>query len=211
MAEWLNSAFYGLDRAVTLGVDGLRCGFLNFISIFMAYLGKGGICFIIVSIILMLFRKTRRAGLSSLLAIGVGALLVNVILKPVVARPRPYIAGGEFYSVWERAGSHLEKEFSFPSGHTNVAMTAVTALFLCFNKKWSCSLLLVVPIMGFSRIYLGVHYFTDVLGGVIAGGISGVIGYYLGKFIFSKMEKYKDKKFCAFMLNADVKNLFKKN
>ena len=210
MAEWLNSAFYGLDKAVTLWVDGLRCGFLNFISILMAYLGKGGLFFIAASVVLLLFRKTRKAGLCSLLAIGVGALLVNVLLKPLVARPRPYTAGGEFLWVWERAGKHLEKEFSFPSGHTNVAMTAATALFLCFNKKWSWTLLLVVPIMGLSRIYLGVHYFTDVLGGVIAGGIAGVVGYYLGKFIFNKIEKYPDKKFCKFFLNADLTNINKK-
>jgi len=210
MAEWLNSAFSGLDKAVTLGVDNLRCGFFNFISLLMAYLGKGGIFLIVVSILLLLFRKTRKAGLSSLLAIGVGALLVNVILKPLVARPRPYTTGGEFFSVWERAGKHLEKEFSFPSGHTNVAMTTATALFLCFNKKWSWSLLFIVPIMGFSRIYLGVHYFTDVLGGVIMGGIAGVIGYYLGKLIFSKIEKHLDKKFCKFFLSADICSLFKK-
>ena len=214
MAEWLNSAFSGLDRAVMLWGDGLKDGvlkgLLNFISLLCAYLGKGGIFFILAAVVLLLFRKTRKAGLASLLAIGVGALLVNIILKPLVARPRPYLSSDEFFAVWQRAGAHTEKEFSFPSGHTNVAAASVTALFLCLNKKWSWGLLLVIPLMGFSRIYLAVHYFTDVLGGAVAGAISGIIGYYLMKLIFKAVDKNPENKFSKFFIDSDITELFKK-
>jgi undecaprenyl-diphosphatase len=183
MAEGLNSAFSGLDRAVMLWGDGLKDGvlkgLLNFISLLCAYLGKGGIFFILAAVVLLLFRKTRKAGLASLLAIGVGALLVNIILKPLVARPRPYLSSDEFFAVWQRAGAHTEKEFSFPSGHTNVAAASVTALFLCLNKKWSWGLLLVIPLMGFSRIYLAVHYFTDVITGSLLGILYATAAYFI--------------------------------
>ena len=64
--------------------------------------------------------------------------------------------------------------------------------------------------MGLSRVYLTVHYLTDVIAGLIVGGVAGTIGYYLSKLIFRAMEKNADKKFCAFSLNADLLNLLKK-
>ena len=64
--------------------------------------------------------------------------------------------------------------------------------------------------MGFTRLYFIVHYFTDVLGGFIIGGIGGIGGYYLCKLVYKYLEKYKDKKAINFMLNACVLDLFRK-
>ena len=189
MAEWLNSAFYGLDKAVTLWVNGLRCGFLNFISMLMAYLGKGGLFFIAASVVLLLFRKTRKAGLCSLLAIGVGALLVNVLLKPLVARPRPYTAGGEFLWVWERAGKHLEKEFSFPSGHTAASFAFAVAFAMTAPKKYSVPALVLACLISLSRLYVGVHYPTDILGGIVIGALCGILAVWIVKYIQKRCKK----------------------
>ncbi|MBQ9735066.1 MAG: phosphatase PAP2 family protein [Clostridia bacterium] len=212
MADWLNTAFYAFDKSAFISANALvkSCGavLLPIAEIF-AILGKGGIFFIVLSIVLILFKRTRRAGVSMFLAIGVGALFTNVILKNAVARPRPYL-NEEFKSFWQAVGASTESEYSFPSGHTTVTMTSMTALFLSANKKWSWIGFVVAVIMALSRVYLIVHYLTDVIAGLIVGGISGVIGYYLSKLIFQVMEKNADKKFCAFSLNADIKNLFKK-
>ena len=160
--------------------------------------------FLVAGVIFLLFRKTRKAGLAVLLAVGIGALFTNLILKPAVARPRPYTTSEEFNAIWEQAGAHSEKEYSFPSGHTNVAMTAITAMFLCFNKKWSWSLYFFVIVMGFSRMYLAVHYFTDVIGGVIVGGVSGVVAYFVTLVLYKLIQKHKEKAFCKFWLEFDT-------
>ncbi len=212
MAGWLNSTFYNFDRQIFVAMNGLEkiAGeFLTPFFKFVSFFGEGGICLIILSVILMLFKGSRKAGASMLLAIGVGALFTNVIIKNAVARVRPFNADLEFFAFWKEAGATSVSEYSFPSGHTTVAMTSMTALFLSFNKKKSWTAYIFVFLTAFSRVYLIVHYFTDIIGGLIVGAISGVIGYYLAKLIFSKFEKHQDKKACKFILESDIRNLLK--
>ena len=214
MAGWLNSTFYNFDRQIFVAMNSLERiagGFLTPFLKFVSFFGEGGVCLIILAVVLMLFKGSRKAGASLLLAIGVGALFTNVIIKNVVARPRPFYADGLYLEFWLDAGATTVSEYSFPSGHTTVAMTSMTALFLSFNKKKSWTSYIFVLLTGFSRVYLIVHYLTDVIGGLIVGGISGEIGYYLAKLIFSKFEKYKDKKGCKYILESDIRNLFKKD
>ena len=181
LALWLNTAFAGFDEAVATAIHQLYVAagwfFTPFLS-FISLLGKGGIFLILLSIALMLFRKTRRYGTTMLLALAIGALVTNVCFKPLVARPRPYTHDGSiFQQYWEMLGKHTESDKSFPSGHMTAAMAASLAVFLRGNKKISWTALLFALAMGVSRIYLSVHYATDVLGGVITGSIGGFAGY----------------------------------
>lgn len=213
MAIWLNTAFYSFDKGVFYAMHSLYQStgwfFTPFFKV-VSFFGEKGIFFIVLSIVLMLFSKTRRVGFSMLLAIGVGALLTNVIIKNAVARPRPYTVE-EFKLMWQSVGAVTEKEFSFPSGHTTVSMTALTVVFLSFNKKRSWTVYIFVFMMCLSRIYLIVHYATDVIVGVMVGGVSGTIAFFLSKYLFSLLIKHKDKRACKFMLDSDIVNLFKKN
>ena len=213
MAVWLNTTFYGLDTwAFTLcnNLSKFAGGILTPLCELFALFGKGGYFFIAFAVILLLFKNTRKAGVSMLFAMLVGLVLTNWTLKPLVSRPRPF-TNSEYAGFWEQVGSHFEKSKSFPSGHTNVAMNSMLAFFLCSkNKKKSFWVFFIVAFMGFSRVYLIVHYLTDVIGGLIAGAIAGVLGYYFGKLLFSLIEKYKDTSFCKFILNADILNLAKK-
>ena len=214
MANWLDTAFYNFDRQFFMSMDHLErvagdflTPFFKFVSIF----GEGGIFLIILSILLMLFAKTRKMGMSMLLAIGVGALLTNVIIKNSVARTRPFYADPLYTSFWQKAGATIVGEYSFPSGHVTVTMTSMTALFLTSkNKKISWTVYIFVLLTALSRTYLIVHYLTDILGGLIVGFVGGIAGYFLSKYFYSLFNKHSHKKFCAFMLNADIKNLFKK-
>ena len=215
MAEWLNSTFYNFDRQFFLIMNGWQKGLGSFLTPFfkfVSFFGEGGIFLICLSLLLMLFSGSRKTGMSMLLAIGVGALFTNVILKNAVARIRPFYQTQEYFSFWVQAGKSTVSEFSFPSGHTTVATTSMTALFLCTNKKKSWPVFIFVLLTAFARTYLIVHYLTDVIAGLIVGLISGWIGTLLGKLIYSKIDSVKDKKWAQIFIEFNIiEKLKKKN
>lgn len=197
IAAWLNTSCAGLDAAVTEAVAGLydmAGGFFTPFAHFMDLMGKGGAILIALSLALILFPKTRRVGTVMLIALGIGALLTNVVFKPLVYRPRPYtFEGSVYHQLWSLVGQHTESDFSFPSGHTTAATAAMLGLFLSTNKKKSWIALIFALAMGLSRIYLGVHYFTDVLGGFIAGSIGAIVSFYVCKLIPNVYYEYQFK------------------
>lgn len=152
-------------------------------------LGNMGFIFIMISLIMIFFKKIRKIGMIVLFSIAIGFVLTNLILKNVVARPRPFIdETSDYYLWWKEAGSMIESGYSFPSGHTTAAMAFGLSLFLCFKKKWSWVFLLIPLIMGFTRIYFVVHYTTDVLGAILVGGLSALISYFAIKYIVKAIE-----------------------
>ena len=210
MASWLNTAFSGLDGAVFTAFNSIQCGFLNFFCKFYSLIGEKGLGFIIISLVLMLFKNTRKIGFCCLLSIAVGALFTNIIIKNAVARPRPYMAQEQYNAFWQLAGGIEEGEFSFPSGHTTASFAFAIGLFASCNKKWSWVALPFALIMGLCRIYLVVHYTTDVIAGIIVGTVAGVISFYVTKVIYNWLENNYDKKLCRFVLQWSVKKLFQK-
>lgn len=213
MANWLNETFFNFDRQFFIimnewqnGLGKILTPFFKFVSFF----GESGIFLIVLSLILLLFKNSRKVGLAMLLSIAIGGLFTNLIIKNAVARVRPFFSNELYLSFWKEAGSTSVSEFSFPSGHTTVAMTSMTALFLSTNKKKSWLAYIFVVLTGLSRTYLIVHYLTDVLAGLIVGGVAGVLGNFLCKYLFGVLERNKQRKFCNFVLNADVRKSIKK-
>ncbi len=209
MAEWLNRAFYSFDFALLefghnmhIAAGGFFDGFWKFVTVF----GDGGIILILISLVLIAFKKTRKIGLTMFGAIAIGALITNITIKPLVARPRPYADETKiFYTWWKAAGSVQESEFSFPSGHSTASMAAMMAFFLAGNKKYSWTGFFAALLIGFSRIYLCVHYPSDVLFGFIVGIIAGAISYLIVWFIYKYL---KGKKLGDILYEKDIITLY---
>lgn len=150
----------------------LHTPFLDKIMVFITRLGDAGIIWIVLSIVLLLIPKTRKSGAVMVVALVVDVLLCNIVLKNLVARTRPYDVN---------TGVHLLvaklHDYSFPSGHTAASFASVTALYLAGEKKLWKFVLVLACLIAISRLYLYVHYPTDVLGGILFGVISGYLGY----------------------------------
>lgn len=179
-ALWLNTACAGFDTAVTVAIHKLYemgGGFFTPFFEFISLLGKGGVALILLSLCLIAYKPTRRFGTAMALGLAIGALLTNLWLKVWVARPRPYSQEGSiFHELWLTVGQNMESDKSFPSGHTTAAFGAMVPVFLVGDKKKSWTALIFAVLMGIARIYLVVHYPTDVVGGILVGTAAGVVG-----------------------------------
>ncbi len=178
VADWINTVFAGFDQSVTLLIHKLyELGgdVMTAVMSFISLLGMKGAFLIALSLVLLFFKKTRRFGTAMSIGLFLGAVLVNLYLKDAIARPRPYTL--DFYkALWEQVGQHVESDFCFPSGHTNAAFAAMVPVFMLGKKKWSWLALVFGVLMGISRIYLVVHFPSDVVGGMITGTLAGMIG-----------------------------------
>lgn len=214
IAEMLNSIFYAYDAAILNALHSLAeaCGafFTPFFAI-ITLLGEKGIMFFLAAAILMLFKKTRPLGVCIFGAVCCGALITNICLKDIIARPRPFETVELFRTFWEFVGSPAEDGFSFPSGHVTAAASGAIAIALCKGKKFIAPAAAWIVLMGISRNYLMAHYPSDVLCAIIVGAVSAVAAYYITRLIYFVLEKYKDNKFFAFILNFDVIQLLRRN
>lgn len=141
--------------------------------------GDYGLFWMIVVAVLCIVPKTRKTGLSCAISLGLNAILCNLVIKPIIARPRPFTV--------RPAGTLLVKEphdYSFPSGHTSASFTVTFALLHRKDRLWIPCCILSTLIAG-SRMYLYVHYPTDVLGGFLLAILCSA----LGDLIFREMEK----------------------
>ena len=184
--EWINEFFFGMDSTIFRSTNDMLNGnpWLFKVARFISYFGDHGYFFIALVIVLLIFRKTRKTGIVLALGMIIGALLNNVILKNLIARPRPYDEVQEFRNMWLFHSRIEMNSYSFPSGHTSTASVIGVGLFIMSNKKYGWAFLLIPLLMGWSRITLFVHYPSDVLFGLIVGSASIIGGYFLSKLVF---------------------------
>lgn len=145
-------------------------------------LGNYGLMWIVLSAILIAYPKTRAKGISMAISLIIMFISVNIIVKPFIDRARPFEADME---ILKNIAVSLPKDGSFPSGHTAAAFAASVCAF-CYNKRQGMLLLIIAFLIGISRLYLGVHFPTDVMGGIIFGTLSGITGFKLGCKIMQK-------------------------
>ena len=158
----------------------LRCGFLDWLMPFVSGLSNHGEVWILLAAVLLLIRRQRARGLSAAFALALNLITCNKILKPLIGRIRPFAFRPDLSLLVPPPG-----DASFPSGHTAAAFAVVFALKASGSPLWRPALALAAA-TAFSRLYLYVHWPTDVLGGVLLGAAVGWAGAKLTKALLKK-------------------------
>lgn len=159
----------GIEFEILYMIQKLHNPILDDIMIAITRFGDGGLGWIVLGILLLCFKKTRKCGFLMLLSMGICLLVGNLALKNLVGRLRPCQVDAGVRMLISTPGG-----YSFPSGHTLHAFTAATAIFLHYKKPGIAALVLAA-LIAFSRMYLFVHYPTDILGGIILGVVVAVL------------------------------------
>lgn len=180
-------ALLNLDGNILLWIqEYIRNDFLTPIMTFITHLGEEGFIWIVLTVLLLIPKKTRKVGAMSAVALIIMLLINNMFLKNLVARPRPYDVIPGLTPLVPKLDS-----FSFPSGHTASSFAAGSVMFRKLPKKFGVPILIFAIVMGLTRLYVGVHYPTDVLFAAFEGV---VIGYLAQALVNSFIQLVKGEK-----------------
>lgn len=170
----------------------LRCGFLDHFFPVFTCLGEKGWFFILFAVVLLCIPKTRKWGACLTCSLLLGLLFGNLIVKNIVARTRPYDMVDNFMLLVERLS-----DYSFPSGHTLAAFEFLAVICMMPVKKLYKALAGIFAFtMAFSRLYLYVHFPSDVLAGMLLGTLFGVMGVRIVTMIMEEEHSVKTGKDC---------------
>ncbi len=158
----------------------IRNDVLTPVLTFITHLGDAGIFWIILTLLLLILPKTRKAGIVCAFALFASFIINNLILKNVIARVRPYEAIEGLNRIIEK-----QADFSFPSGHAASSFSVAVSIFLCFKKNIGIPALILAFLIALSRLYVGVHFPTDVLCGALSGTLLAILFYWIfNQYVF---------------------------
>ena len=164
----------------------LWCPVLDVAMPIITLLGDAGIFWIVVAVLFMITKKYRKTGIGMMLALMMGLLICNIWLKPTVARIRPYDFQLEYFLKEIPLLAGGMHDFSFPSGHTIASFEAAVVILLNSRKLGIPAMILAV-LIAFSRLYLYLHYPTDVLFSIVLGTAFAFFGNWLAQKIMEKL------------------------
>lgn len=193
----LNSLAVSFDLPILDWIQtNLQSPLMDKIMPIITLFGEGGIFWIAWAVLLILFPKTRKIGLGMGFALIMGLIVCNATLKPLVARIRPYdFQLNEFGKVIPLL-IEAQHDFSFPSGHT-IASFEASVVLLKNSKKMGIPAIIIAVLVTFSRMYLYVHYPTDVLVSIVLGTLFAFIGNWLAGKVAPKLAPRKRGKYEA--------------
>ena len=161
----------GVDVSILLFVqEYLRIPLLNRFFTAFTHLGDMGLFWIALAVVLLIPARTRKPAAMALFSMGVGAVICNLALKPYFARVRPYDA---YESLTCLIGPQWD--YSFPSGHTCNAFCSAFVYLKTLDKPYGVVTVILAALLAFSRLYVGVHYPSDILGGLVVALIASVV------------------------------------
>ena len=164
--------------------ESVRNPILDNIMIFITSLGNGGMIWIAATIALLIPKKTRKAGVVSAVVLLGSLIINNNIVKNIVQRPRPFVTFTDLQIIIP-----TPSEFSFPSGHTSSSFAAAAVFYRHLPKKLGIPSVILAGLIGFSRLYVGVHYPTDVIAGVLMGILLSYLAEFLVNLFSKKLKK----------------------
>ena len=150
----------------------------NYLDYFFSLVTNMGEALFLGAVIIafLIFKKTRLCGINMAIGCFAAFIITAVILKPLIARERPFF-NIQYYDYWVAVGKHIETSFSCPSSHATLSFAVYFPMFLYFNKLYSFLALVIALIISFSRVYLMVHYASDVIFGAFIGLIVSSVVY----------------------------------
>lgn len=178
--DWINENLHGST-------------FVNYLFKGITYLGEAGIIWLVLSLVLLCIKKTRKAGLYLLIGYGATVVFGHLILKNIINRPRPFTESSALKDFIESLGLEVSDTSSFPSTHTFISFTSAMIITLLYKGRGAWSYI-PAGLIALSRIFLCVHYPTDVLGGAILGTITGLLVVVVMNFLLKKINEYLAKK-----------------
>lgn len=178
------------EASIILWIQENLRGALDSLVVFITHLGDEGYLWIALGIVLLFWKKTRPIGVTVLLSLLFDFLIVNVTLKGLVARPRPFVVNEAIVPLIGGVSPYR----SFPSGHSGGSFAAMLALYKWVPKKIGVPALVLASLVALSRLYVGVHYPTDILGGFIVGLVCSMVAYRIVTWAMKKLEAKKQEK-----------------
>jgi len=148
----------------------MRCELLTPFMKFASYICNHGEVWILAALLMLISHKTRKCGVTVLFALALSFVVNNMLLKNIVQRPRPYEMIEGLVPLIERLS-----DYSFPSGHSGASFAAAVVIMRNRLPYIRIPALVLAIAIAFSRLYLGVHYPSDVASGMIIGILIGYI------------------------------------
>ena len=180
----------GWEAAALLWIqNNVRPEWLDPAVIRFTRLGHAGMIWIAVTLVLLIIPKTRKVGCASVIALLMTAALCNGILKNAVARPRPYVMIPALHLLGPRAS-----DWSFPSGHSCTAFSVGGICLARLPKKAGIPAIVLAALLALSRLYVGIHYPTDVIAGVALGIVIALLSMKIFDVIDARLEAWKEKR-----------------
>ena len=184
--EGIIESIYAFDHSVLVFIqENLRFDLLTPLMQGVSLSVNVGAIWVLLGAVLLCFKKTRMIGTVMLSSLLFGLLINNVVIKHAIARARPFDTYSDLVTLIRKP-----TDYSFASGHTTASFAAAGILVRFLNKPLATAAVCYAVLVGYSRLYLGVHYPTDVLCGCLIGICASLLAYRLYEIKFD-LEKYK--------------------
>ena len=177
--------FTNIDLSILLWVqDNLSSEYLTTFMYHITSIGSVILALIALYFIIKGSRSEKIAGVAVLASCVLEIVIVNGVLKNLIARPRPFVTYEEVVPL-----ANILSEHSFPSGHTALVFSMAFVIYKLFPSVYGKVAITIACLVGFSRVYLGVHYPSDVLAGIIVGYVVSYIIELIARKFYENVEE----------------------